>query len=123
MIRVYLIFSTPLFRDAVTAIMANHGGIDLVGSNQGTAFDHEELLALRPDVVLLEADETGPMVAGVRKLLSDVTACRLITLRMDADGMHIWSQTWQPKVFPKDLVDAIAMTEGATAHQQGESQP
>jgi hypothetical protein len=128
MTRVYLIFSTPLFRDAITAIMANHGGIDLVGSNHGAAFDHDELVALLPDVILLEADQDGPMVIGVRKLLSDATAGRLITLRMDADGMRIWSQTWQPKVLPQDLVDAIIFTEGAPANaekipERGETLP
>jgi DNA-binding NarL/FixJ family response regulator len=120
MTRVYLLFSTPLFRDAITAIMANKSGIQLVGSNHGAEFVYQDILTSHPDVVLLEADETGPTVAGVRKLLSDASTTRLITLRMDADGMRIWSQTWQPTVVPQDLVDAILF-----AHQEveGESRP
>lgn len=120
MIRVYLLFSTPLFRDAITAIMANQRGIELVGTNRGSEFIYQEILDVQPDVVLLEADQSGPIVAGVRKLLSDASTTRLITLRMDADGMRIWSQTWQPTVRPQDLVDAIIATEAIPAPQQGE---
>jgi hypothetical protein len=31
----------------------------------------------------------------------------LITLRLDEDGMRVWSQSWQQTVRAQDLVEAI----------------
>jgi non-homologous end joining protein Ku len=38
--------------------------------------------------------------------------CRLIMLRLDENGMHVWSQTWRQTVRPQDLVEAIVTAGG-----------
>ena len=60
--------------------------------------------------------------AGFPALSSEVKqrlekSCRR---RLDADGMHVWSQTWRQTVGTQDLVEAIVM---AKEHQSGGDEP
>jgi chemotaxis response regulator CheB len=107
MTRVYLIFQTTMFRDAVTAIFAAHPAIQLAGMHAESGPISAELAALRPDVVLVEESVAGALVADTQSLLTSDIPCRLITLRLDANGMHVWSQTWHHAVETDDLVQAI----------------
>jgi hypothetical protein len=62
---------------------------------------------LAPDVILLEEADDGPAISDVHRILSSPMPCRLITLRLDENGMHVWSQTWRQTVSPQDLVEAV----------------
>ena len=66
-----------------------------------------EIAALAPNVILLEEVEDGPSIRDVHHILTSPIPCRLITLRCDQDGMHVWSQTWRQTVGTEDLVGAI----------------
>ena len=37
----------------------------------------------------------------VHHILTSPIPCRLITLGLDQDGMHVWWQTWRPTVGPQ----------------------
>jgi chemotaxis response regulator CheB len=104
---VYLIFRNRLFRDAVGAILTTHPEIKLLGATNRPERAASEIVALAPSVILLEDTEDGSSIHDVHRILTSPTPCRLITLRLDQDGMHIWSQSWRQTVSPRDLVEAI----------------
>ncbi len=104
---VYLIFQNRLFRDAVRAVLATHSGIRLLGASDRADVASADLDSLAPDVIMLEEVDDGSWTAGVQRILARRTPCRLITLRMDGDGMHVWSGTWRQTVRSGDLVEAI----------------
>ncbi len=111
MVDVYLIFHNRLFGDAVRAILATHPGIRLLGATDRPETASADVTAMGPGVILLEevddGGSPGPWTAGVQRILARRTPCRLITLRMDDDGMHVWSGTWRQTVRSGDLVEAI----------------
>ena len=104
---VYLIFHNRLFRDTVAAILAAHPEIKLLGATDQPDRTAPEIAALAPNVILLEEVEDGPSLRDVHHILTSPIPCRLITLGLDQDGMHVWSQTWRQTVSPQDLVEAI----------------
>jgi len=104
---VYLIFQNRLFGDAVRAILGIHPEIRLLGATDRPDRAATEIAALAPSVILLEEVEDGSFIGDVHRILASPIPCRLITLRLDQDGMHIWSQTWRQTVGPRDLVEAI----------------
>ena len=104
---VYLIFRNRLFRDAVGAILAAQPEITLLGGQDQPDRAASEIAELAPSVILLEEVEDGPSMRDFHHILSSPNPCRLITLRLDQDGMHVWSQVWRQTVGPQDLVEAI----------------
>jgi chemotaxis response regulator CheB len=104
---VYLIFQNRLFRDAIGAILTAQPDIKLLGATDQPDRAASEIAALTPNVILLEEVEDGPSARELHRILTSPTPCRLITLRLDQDGMHVWSQTWRQTVGPADLVEAI----------------
>lgn len=105
--RVYLIFRNQLFRDAIGAVLRSHPEIELVGATDNQDRAAADVSTLAPDVILLEETDVGPAISDVHRILSSPVACRLIMLRLNQDGMHVWSQTWRQTVSPQDLVEAI----------------
>jgi DNA-binding NarL/FixJ family response regulator len=101
--RVYLIFRNQIFSDAVCAVLDTHSEIEIVGMTNEPDRMTADIAALSPDVILLEE----AVVGDVRSILTSPIPYRLITLRLDADGMHVWSQTWRQTVRSQDLVEAI----------------
>jgi hypothetical protein len=104
---VYLIFRNRLFRDTVAAILAVHPEIKLLGATDQPGRAASEIAALTPNVILLEEVEDGPSMRDFNHILASPIPYRLITLRLDQDGMHVWSQIWRQTVGPQDLVEAI----------------
>jgi chemotaxis response regulator CheB len=105
--RVYLIFRNQLFSDAIGAVLGTHPEIELVGATDNPDKVAAEVVDLAPDVILLEEADDGPAIRNVHRILSSPMPCRLITLCLDENGMHVWSQTWRQTVGPQDLVEAI----------------
>ncbi len=105
--RVYLVFRNQLFGDAVRAILQTHPEIQLVGARAERDEVMQDVTALAPDIVLLEETDDGPAVHIADVMLSKPAPCRVITLRLNEDGMHVWSQTWRRTVRSQDLVEAI----------------
>lgn len=108
--RVYLIFRNQLFSDAIGALLHTHAEIELVGASDNPGQVATDISTLAPDVVLLEETDGAPAISDVYTILSNPIPCRLITLGLDEDGMHVWSQTWRQTVHPRDLVEAIIAT-------------
>lgn len=106
--RVYLVFRNQIFGDAVRAVLSMHPKIELVGATNDPGRIADDIDALAPDVLLLEEAHDGPVIDDVHTILSSPIPCRLITMRLDEDGMHVWSQTWRHTVSAQDLVEAIA---------------
>jgi len=104
---VYLIFQNRIFRDAVRAILTTHPEIRLLGATDRPECAATEIAALAPNVILLEDAEDSPTIQDMHHILTSPTSCRLITLRLDRDGMHVWSQIWRETVGAGDLVEAI----------------
>lgn len=107
MSRVYLIFRNQIFSDAVRAVLETHSEIELVGVVSEVDRIAADVATLTPDVILLEETENSPTLNEVRSILTSPRSCRLIMLRLDADGMHVWSQSWRQTVRTQDLVEAI----------------
>ena len=105
--RVYLLFRNQLFCDAIGALLSTYAEIELVGANDNPGQVAADITTLAPDVVLLEETDEAQAISDVYTILSSPIPCRLITLRLDEDGMHVWSQTWRQTVHPRDLVEAI----------------
>jgi hypothetical protein len=104
---VYLIYRNRLFRDTVAAILTTQPEIRLLGAADQPDKAASEITARAPSVILLEEVEDGPSLRDVQYILTSPIPYRLITLRLDQDGMHVWSQTWRQTVSPQDLVEAI----------------
>jgi hypothetical protein len=104
---VYLIYRNRLFGDALCAILATHPEIRLLGASDRLPVDATEIASLIPNVILLEEVDDGASTADVQRILTSPRPCRLITLRLDHDGMHVWTGTWRQTVSPLDLVEAI----------------
>jgi len=104
---VYLIFRNRLFRDAVGAILTTQPEIKLLGATDRPERAAAEIAALAPNVILLEEVEDGSVIRDVHGILTSPIPYRLITLRLDQDEMHVWSQTWRQTVGPQDLLEAI----------------
>ncbi|MBI3959541.1 MAG: hypothetical protein HY328_12100 [Chloroflexi bacterium] len=107
MSKVYLIFRTQMFQEAVSAILKTHPAIKLVGAAEEIALAMEEIIAQKPDVIFLEQAHNGAANRDLTALLNSPTPPRLVLLRLDADGMRIWSPTWHQSVHAQDLVDAV----------------
>ena len=116
--RVYLVFRNQLFSDAVHAVLQTHPEIELVGATSEPEQVTADVAALTPDVILLEETGGRPVMSEVHTLLSSPIPYRLITLRLDEDGMHVWSQTWRRTVQPEDLVQAIVAPDAAMANDR-----
>jgi len=117
MSRVYLVFRNQLFSDAVHAVLRTHPEIELVGATSEPEQVVTDVAALTPDVILLEETGGKPVMSEVHTLLSSPIPCRLITLRLDEDGMHVWSQTWRRTVQTEDLVHAIVTANTTRANE------
>jgi len=109
---VYLVFRNRLFGDAVRAILGTHPEIELLGATDRSDWAASEIAVLAPSVILLEEVADGSPIYDVNRILTSPSPCRLITLRLDQDGMHVWSQTWRQTASPKDLVEAIVTAGG-----------
>jgi len=107
MAAVYLIFRNRLFRDALGAILTTHPEIKLLGATDRPDRAALDIAALAPSVILMEEVEDGRFLSDFHHILSNSHPFRIITLRLDQDGMHVWSQTWRQTVGPEDLVEAI----------------
>ena len=105
--RVYLIFRHQLFKDAIGAILRTHPEIELVGATDKPDQVAADVATLAPDVILLEEADEGPAIRDVHSILSSPMPARLITLRLDENGMRVWSRTWRQTVHTRDLVEAI----------------
>lgn len=108
--RLYLIYRNQMFSDAICALLKTHAEIELVGITNEPDWLAADVATLVPDVILMEEGEDGSAVSDVRTILTSPIPGRLITLRLDADGMHVWSQTWRQTVRTQDLVEAILTT-------------
>ncbi len=105
--RVYLIFRNQLFSDAIGAVLRTHSEIELVGATDKSDQVAADVAALAPDVILLEEASDGPTIKDAYNILSSPMPCRLIMLRLDENGMRVWSGTWRQMVRTQDLVEAI----------------
>jgi chemotaxis response regulator CheB len=104
---VYLIYRNGLFRDALGAILGAHPAIRLLGATDQPLQARSDIAHLVPDVILLEEVEDDGTESDIRTIVASPMPVRLITLRLDQDGMHVWSQVWQKNAGPQDLVGAI----------------
>ena len=107
MASVYLIYRNRLFRDTVGAILTTQPEIKLLGATDQPDRATPEIAALAPNVILLEEVEDNPSSLDFLHILTNPIPYRLITLCLDQDGMHVWSQIWRQTVGPQDLVNAI----------------
>ena len=111
--RVYVVFRNQLFRDAIGAILRACPDIELVGCTDKPEQSAKAVAALVPDVILAEETGDRPVIADLQMILASPKSYRLITLRMDDDGMQVWSRSWHQRVGPQDLVEAIVRAGGA----------
>jgi len=105
--RVYLVFCNQIFRDAICAVLETHPEIELVGVTNERGRVAVDIATLNPDVILVEEVEDGSVLDDIHAILTSPKPYRLITLQLDADEMHVWSQTWRETVSTDDLVEAI----------------
>ena len=104
---VYLVFCNQIFSDAICAILETHPEIELVGTTNQRDRVAADVATLNPDVILVEEVEDGSALDDVHAILTSPKPYRLITLRLDAEEMHVWSQSWRETVSTDDLVEAI----------------
>ncbi|OGO73287.1 MAG: hypothetical protein A2Z49_00155 [Chloroflexi bacterium RBG_19FT_COMBO_56_12] len=56
--RVFIMWTHPLFHESMRLIL-NHPHVEWVGSNSDYAAASEQILSLRPDIVLVEDEDEG----------------------------------------------------------------
>jgi hypothetical protein len=108
---VFLIYRNRMFGDAVRAVLGRCPDITLLGATDDPDSVHVGIDRLAPDVILLEeASDRSPM--PLQAILMNPIPSRLVTLCLDRDGMHVWSQHWQACIGPDDLLRAIVSASG-----------
>ena len=115
---VYVIYRNRMFGDAIRAVLSRHPGINVVGATDDLESAEAEIARLGPDVILLEEASDRPPV-HVQAILTNPVPCRLVTLSLDRDGMHVWSQQWRASIGPDDLVEAVLSANGSVATSPG----
>lgn len=108
---VYVIYRNRMFGDAIQAVLRRHRGISLLGATDDPDLAQAGIVRLRPEVILLEEAPDGS-AAFVQAILMNPVPCRLVTLCLDGDGMHVWSQQWLAHIGPDDLLEAIISANG-----------
>lgn len=100
-----------MFGDAVQAILSKHPGIELLGATDDPEGAAAAVAMFAPEVILLEEAADRPPV-HLQAILTNPVPSRLVTLRIDRDGMHVWSQQWRASIGPDDLLEAIVSANG-----------
>jgi hypothetical protein len=108
---VYLIYRNRMFGDAVQAILVRHPDITLLGATDDPDCAQAGIARLAPSVILLEEASDRPPL-HMQAILTNPVPCRLVTLCLDSDGMHVWSQQWRASIGPDDLLEAIVSANG-----------
>ena len=116
---VYLIYRNRMFGDAIQAVLSRHPDIKLLGVTDDPDCVQAGIDRLAPDVILLEEASDQPPV-HVQAILTNPIPCRLVTLCLDRDGMHVWSQQWRASIGPDDLVEAIVSASGRGPEGMGQ---
>lgn len=110
---VYLIYRNRLFGDVVEAILRRHPDIRLLAATDDPESVQAGIDRFAPDVILLEAASDDRPPVQVLGILTHPVPCRLVTLCLDRDSMHVWSQQWRASAGPEDLVQAIVSASAA----------
>lgn len=111
MSKVYLLFQTRIFQEAVQAILSTHPAIELVGSAAKIPQALEEIATRQPDVIFLEQSLIESATSDLTALLNSRTPSRLILLRLDGDEISIWSPSRLRSVHAQDLLAAVLESE------------
>jgi hypothetical protein len=111
---VYVIYRNRMFGDAVKAILASDPRIRLLGATDDGESTQAAIDGLAPDVILLEEASDRPLM-NLQAILTSPVPCRLVTLCLDRDGMHVWSQEWRATVNSRDLLQAIVPKDDSQA--------
>lgn len=111
MSKVYLLFQTRIFQEAVQAILSTHPAIELVGAATEISQALEEIAVCHPDVIFLEQSLIEGATGDLTALLNSRTPSRLILLRLDGDEISIWSPSRLRSVHARDLLAAVLESE------------
>jgi DNA-binding NarL/FixJ family response regulator len=109
-IRTVMVTMSPMFRDLITELMADHGSLDVIGELVTREALDEQLRALAPDLILIglgrnEGDDIG--LSLVRRLPNAKA------IAFSSDRRHAFVHRMQPQrtvlldVSPQVLIDSI----------------
>jgi DNA-binding NarL/FixJ family response regulator len=102
--RIYLIYSHPLLRDSVQAIL-HQAGLSLAGEALG-AVGLETLAAIRPDIIIVE-DGEDEVTEQILMHLTELGSPRLLTISLKDNKFYIYHREERLLTQTADLVAAL----------------
>lgn len=104
--RVFVIWTNPLFHASVRLLL-NYPEVEWVGESRDYAAAQEDILDLRPDIILIE-ELGGSLPAGIIEILETSSwGVRLVGLSLDDNELSIYHRDQWTVGKAEDLVRLI----------------
>jgi hypothetical protein len=87
--QVYVVWSNPLFRDTVQALLS-HPEVTMVGSSQSCAPTWSEIERLRPCTIIIEETQENPAVAPEALRILEASPWNLQVIRLSLQDNELW---------------------------------
>jgi AmiR/NasT family two-component response regulator len=108
---VFVIWTNPLFLESIRALLG-HPEIKLVGASSDISNAYEEIIVLRPDVVIIESNSDGtPVDSETLPIL--LSTARVIQMSLDDNELNLFQHQQLTLADADDLLSMI-LEEGDT---------
>jgi DNA-binding NarL/FixJ family response regulator len=109
--RVYLLWTHPLFYETVHRLLG-YQDVDLVGSSVDNETARNEIIHLKPDVVILEEDQDASPVEVVELLKGGPNDVLLLGLNLMDNELRVYRREQRTVIHPNDLLDLVRGNRG-----------
>lgn len=102
---VFVIWTNPLFLESIRALL-NHSKIQLVGAGSNFSQAQKEIVALRPNVVIIESSSDGNLI-DCETLSILRSGSRVIQMSLDDNELNIFQHQHRTLAEAEDLLTMI----------------
>lgn len=107
---VAIVYQGSLLTEAVRSLLETGGGLPVVAVDLGEDSAAEQLRALQPSVVVVDADDVAFRSCALSRLLEGVPEVRLVCLHGGGDHLDVYSKTRIAVHGARDLAVAVGAT-------------
>jgi AmiR/NasT family two-component response regulator len=101
--RVYVIWSHPLFHEAVRLLL-RHPGVQIIGVNPDYAIAQEEIVKLRPDILLVEDVKSNETTRIMKVFEACPWTMLVLLISMEDNQLNIYQHEKRTVVNTDDLL-------------------
>ena len=109
--RVYLLWTHPLFYETVHRLLG-HQEVELVGASMDHQIARDEIVRLKPDVVILEEDQDASSAEVVELLKGGPNDVLLLGLNLMDNELRVYRREQRTVIHPNDLLDLVRGNRG-----------